>query len=379
MKNIFYTLLLLTVLLCSCSDKKQLSNFQSITVNTAMGSADTTGFEKALREKKFVFPSDNGAHPKFRTEWWYFTGNLISKEGKRFGYQFTIFRNSLSPSKNDTGSDWRSNQIYMGHFTLTDIDNNNFYYFERFSRDGNKLAGVEVDPFKLWLEDWSVTETEKGNYEFPKVIISANDKDVNIKLTLELAKPVVLQGEKGLSMKNKETGNASYYYSATKIKTYGSINVSGKEFIAEGFSWLDREWSTSALSEKQKGWDWFSLQFDNNVEIMYYQIRNKDGSVETSSSGSIVLPNGLKENLKPEDMILKQTGEWKNKDNKIYPSGWTLNIPSRKIELTITPAVKNQELNVSVKYWEGSVLIEGTFGGDKIKGSGYVELTGYAD
>lgn len=344
-----------------------------------MGSADTTGFEKALREKKFVFPSDNGAHPKFRTEWWYFTGNLISKEGKRFGYQFTIFRNSLSPSKNDTGSDWRSNQIYMGHFTLTDIDNNNFYYFERFSRDGNKLAGVEVDPFKLWLEDWSVTETEKGNYEFPKVIISANDKDVNIKLTLELAKPVVLQGEKGLSMKNKETGNASYYYSATKIKTYGSINVSGKEFIAEGFSWLDREWSTSALSEKQKGWDWFSLQFDNNVEIMYYQIRNKDGSVETSSSGSIVLPNGLKENLKPEDMILKQTGEWKNKDNKIYPSGWTLNIPSRKIELTITPAVKNQELNVSVKYWEGSVLIEGTFGGDKIKGSGYVELTGYAD
>jgi predicted secreted hydrolase len=379
MKKILYTLLLLTVILYSCSEKKQLNNSESVSVTNAMSSADTTGFEKALLDRKFVFPDDNGAHPKFRTEWWYFTGNLTSKEGKRFGYQFTIFRNSISPSINDTGSNWRSNQIYMGHFTLTDIDNNNFYYFERFSRDGNKLAGVEADPFKLWLEDWSVTESEKGNYEFPKVIISANEKDINIKLILELVKPIVLQGEKGLSMKNKETGSASYYYSATKIKTYGSISVSGKEFLADGYSWLDREWSTSALSEKQKGWDWFSLQLDNNFEIMYYQIRNKDGSVDPSSLGSIVLSNGLKENLKPEEMILRQTGEWKNKDNKVYPSSWTLNIPSRKIELTIIPVVKNQELNVSVKYWEGSVLIDGTYRTDKIKGSGYVELTGYAD
>jgi len=366
-------------MLYSCSDKKRPDNPDSISVTNAMSSADTTGFEKALSKKKFVFPEDNGSHPKFRTEWWYFTGNLTSKEGRRFGYQFTVFRNAIAPSKNDPGSDWRSNQIYMGHFTLTDVDNNKFYYFERFSRDGNKLAGVEADPFKLWLEDWSVTEAGKGIHEFPLVVLAANENDINIKFKLELTKPVVLQGDNGLSLKNKETGNASYYYSATKIKTSGNISVSGKEFSAEGYSWLDREWSTSALSEKQKGWDWFSLQLDNNVEIMYYRIRNKDGRVDSSASGSIVLPDGFKENLKQQDMIFKQKGEWFNNNNKVYPSGWSLIIPTRKIELTIVPAVKNQELNVSVKYWEGSVFVEGTYEGRKIKGAGYVELTGYAD
>lgn len=378
MKRIIF-LILIAVIFYSCSEKKAINEKQSFTVSNTLSSADTTGFEKAVNERKFVFPVDNGAHPSFRTEWWYFTGNLSTKEGKNFGYQFTIFRNAISPLKKDTASAWRSSQVYMGHFTLTDIDNDKFYFFERFRRDGNKLAGVEANPFKLWLEDWTVTETLKGNYEFPDVILSAKDKDISVEFNLELLKSVVLQGENGLSKKSNDFGNASYYYSATKIKTSGKINIAGKEYSVDGFSWLDREWSTSALSQNQKGWDWFSLQLDNDTELMYYQLRNKDGSVDASSKGSIVLPDGVKENLKPKDVILKPAGQWKNNEGKVYPSGWKLSIQSRSIDLDIVPAVRNQELNVSVKYWEGSVVIKGIYEGKKVTGNGYVELTGYAD
>ena len=366
-------------MLYSCSDKRKEYEGKQQSVSSAMGSADTAGFEKAVKERKFLFPEDNGAHSTFRTEWWYFTGNLTSKEGKRFGYQFTIFRNAISPLKMDSASAWSSNQVYMGHFAVTDIDNNKFYYFEKFSRDGNKLAGAEASPLKVWIEDWTVTETDAGKYEFPNVKLSAKDKEISLDLELSLSKPIVLQGQNGLSQKSKEAGNASYYYSATRIETKGTIKIEGKDYKVEGSSWLDREWSTSALADYQKGWDWFSLQLDNNVEIMYYQLRNKDGSVDETSKGSIVFPDGKKENIKANEVELKVTEEWKNPDNKSYPSGWILNIPSRNISLTVRSAVKNQELNVSVKYWEGSVMIEGTVEGNKITGRGYTELTGYAD
>lgn len=372
-------LILISQVFYSCSDEKKNYDGKRMSVSSAMGSADTTGFEKAIKERKFIFPDDNGAHPTFRTEWWYFTGNLTSKEGKRFGYQFTIFRNAISPVNADTSSSWRSNQIYMGHFAVTDIDRDKFYYFERFSRDGNNLAGAETKPFRVWIEDWNITETGAGKYEFPIVRITAKEKDVSLDLELVPTKPIVLQGQNGLSQKSMEAGNASYYYSATRIETKGTINIEGKDNTVEGSSWLDREWSTSALAEYQKGWDWFSLQLDNNIELMFYQLRNKDGSVDETSKGSIVFPDGKKENIRADDVELKVTGEWKNADGKLYPSGWTMKIPSRNISLTIRPAIKNQELNLSIKYWEGSVIIEGTFEGNNIAGRGYIELTGYAD
>jgi predicted secreted hydrolase len=370
-------IVIIIITFSSCSEKKPET--ESASVSEAMGSADTTGFEKAINERKFIFPDDNGAHPSFRTEWWYFTGNLTSEEGRRYGYQFTIFRNAISPEVSESPSAWKSNQVYMGHFALTDIGNDKFYYFERFSRDGNMLAGAEASPFKVWIEDWSVTETGIGKYEFPDVRLRAKDKNISLDLELKPEKPVVLQGENGLSMKSKDTGNASYYYSATRIETKGKIILEGKEFITEGYSWLDREWSTSALSDNQKGWDWFSLQLDNNTEIMYYQLRNKNGSIDETSKGSLVFTDGSKVNLRMDDIILTTAGEWQNPAGKVYPSGWLLKIPSRNTELKITPAIKNQELDVSIKYWEGSVYIEGIYEGRRVKGRGYTELTGYAD
>lgn len=379
-KFIFFNIVMIisALIFISCGEEIKNDNTKSVSVSEVLGSESDSGFKKAVQKIRFSFPEDNGAHPDFRTEWWYFTGNLETKTGRKFGYQFTIFRTALSPEKTGKNSDWNSNQVYMGHFTVTDIEKNDFYYSEKFSREGNELAGAVASPLKIWIEDWQVNEIPglSGN-EFPPVKISAETDEAIIDLSLTPLKNIILQGDEGLSKKSGEEGNASYYYSVTRIKTTGKVNIKGEEFEVTGYSWLDREWSTSALSPEQKGWDWFSLQLDNDFEVMYYQMRKKDGSADNFSKGAIVNPQGEKENIFLQDVNLEVTGYWNNDDGVQYPSGWKWIIPSRQIDLIITPAVKNQELKLSVRYWEGSVFVNGRFGTENVNGRGYVELTGY--
>ena len=369
---------LFVLLLPGCKDKKVITDNGGISLSKAMGDMESEGFSKAVEKRKFVFPDDHGPHSDFRTEWWYFTGNLISDEGKEFGYQFTIFRTALTKSKPERISEWSTNQIYMAHFAVTDIDGNKFYFDEKFSREGNNLAGAQASPLKIWLEDWQIIQAEdRAEFDLPVMSIKAKSEDVVINFKLEAVKPIVLQGDDGLSQKGSQVGNASYYYSYTRIKTEGKIILDGKEFSVNGFSWMDREWSTSALSEDQKGWDWFALQLEDNTEIMYYQMRKNDGSPDIFSKGVLVDENGSSQLIKKEDVVLNVTNNWKAQNGVAYPSGWPLQIPEKNIDLRITPAIKNQFLDVSVKYWEGSVKIEGTRSGSKINGRGYVELTGY--
>ena len=374
----FFSILLLTFVLFACEDKKVITDDSGVSLSKAMGDVESEDFSKAVEKRKFVFPDDHGPHPDFRTEWWYFTGNLVSDDGKEFGYQFTIFRTALSKEKSERNSEWNSNQIYMAHFTITDINENKFYFDERFSREGNNLAGAQINPFKVWLEDWQVEQN--GNsiiFDLPALNIRAKTKNSEINLTLEAIKPLVLQGDKGLSQKGSQVGNTSYYYSYTRLKTSGKVILEEKENKVSGFSWMDREWSTSALSKDQKGWDWFSLQLDDNTEIMYYQMRKNDGSPDIFSKGVLVDENGLSQSIKKEEVVLKVTDNWKALDGATYPSGWTLQIPTKNIDLKITPAMKDQFIDVSIKYWEGSVKIEGTKYSNRVSGRGYVELTGY--
>lgn len=380
-KFILYIILIIPALIfLSCGEKTTDENSKSISVSEVLGSESDSGFKKSVEKIRFGFPEDNGAHPEFRTEWWYFTGNLETKTGRKFGYQFTIFRTALSPEKTEKNSDWNSNQVYMGHFTVTDIENNDFYYSEKFSRDGNELAGAVAAPLKIWVEDWRVIEVAGlPGKEFPEVKLSAGTDETAIELSLTPAKNIILQGDEGLSKKSGEEGNASYYYSVTRINTSGKVKINDEEFEVTGYSWLDREWSTSALSPEQKGWDWFSLQLDNDFEVMYYQMRKKDGSADDFSKGAIVNPQGEKENIFVQDVILSVTEYWTNDEGMQYPSGWKLLVPSKQIELIITPAVKNQELKLSVRYWEGSVIVSGKFGTENVTGRGYVELTGYEE
>lgn len=377
MKN-FLLILSLVVLFFACDDKKIIDSEKGVSLSKAMGEVEDEDFSKVVEKRKFVFPDDHGPHPEFRTEWWYFTGNLVSDDGKEFGYQFTIFRTALSKEKSERNSEWNSNQIYMAHFAVTDIDGNKFYFDERFSREGNNLAGAQINPFKVWVEDWQIIQTEdKATFDLPIITVKAKSEKAEIDFKLESVKFFVLQGDEGLSQKGKQPGNASYYYSYTRLETEGKIFLEGKEFSVNGFSWMDREWSTSALSEDQKGWDWFALQLDDNTEIMYYQMRKKDGTSDVFSKGVFVDEKGASQLIKKDDVALEVTGYWESPDGVKYPSGWNLQIPSKEIDLKITPAVKNQLMDVVIRYWEGSVKIEGTKSGSKTAGRGYVELTGY--
>jgi predicted secreted hydrolase len=345
------------------SEKGRPADFSSM-----LSGDSTPGFKKALEVRSFIFPEDSGPHPGYQTEWWYYTGNLEDSSGRSFGYQLTFFRRALNPDNVNRESAWAANQIYFAHFTVSDIENKKFYTAQRWSRAALKLAGAKADPHKVWIGNWS--SGKDGNV----FILIASENDFSINLMLEPVKPVVLQGDRGLSQKGGDPGNASYYYSITRLKTEGSLKVDGTEFQVQGLSWLDREWSTSALGEDLKGWDWFSLQLDDGRDIMLYQLRGKDGSIDTHSAGALIDKDGSIINLESSEFDIKVLDSWESPDTGVlYPSKWHVSIPEYAVDLTVTPYQPNQELNLSFIYWEGAVSISG--GG--LSGNGYVELTGY--
>jgi predicted secreted hydrolase len=336
------------------------------------GDAD---FARALKPRQFSFPADHGAHNPYRTEWWYFTGNLENSEGQKFGYELTFFRFALSTKPHSSRSVWRNNQLYMAHLALTDVKENRFYTDERFSRAGNELAGAANNKYQVWLYDWSAMAEDK--VDFP-LRLRAKSDEFAIDLLLNTQKSLVLQGEQGLSQKSAEPGNASYYYSYTRLPTQGTLTIGGINHSVIGNSWMDREWSTSSLSKEQSGWDWFALQLSDNSELMFYQLRRKDGQQDNNSAGSLVLADSTKVPLKMQDVTVKTLDTWRSPHSKInYPSRWRLSVPSRKLEVDIVPLINDQELNVSYRYWEGAVSITGTKNGKAISGQGYVELVGY--
>lgn len=338
-------------------------------------SGEAEGFRQATEPRQFLFPEDHGPHPDFRTEWWYLTGNLTSSSGRRIGYQFTLFRNALATEETPRPSQWATRQVYMGHLAVTDVDNKRFFAFERFARGAAGLAGVELEPFRAWLEDW---ELSSGDSSLP-FQLQASAGEIALDLVLVPTKPSVLQGEAGLSRKGSEPGNASYYYAFTRLATSGLIHLDGRDIEVQGSSWLDREWSTSALEPNQSGWDWFALQLDDGTDAMVYQIRRDDGSPDPVSSGSRIGVDGARSALGWSDFQLEVLDWWTSPETGVrYPSGWRLRIPGDQLDLQIEPLVRDQELRLSVLYWEGAVQVEGTRGSTPISGRGYVELTGYA-
>jgi predicted secreted hydrolase len=298
-------------------------------------------------------------------------------DGRRFGFQFTLFRNALNPEKPLKNSNWRTNQIYMGHFALTDVEENRFFFSERFSRENADLAGVQITPFRIWLEDWEV-KGDASNSKFPQQI-RAKTKDIELDIQLTSLKPMVLQGNQGHSQKGSRPGNASYYYSFTRMKTQGTLKILNHEFKVFGNSWMDREWSTSALEKDQKGWDWFALQLSDGREIMLYQIRQKNGKADITSKGVVVDRFGDSRKLEWNELKLNILSIWTSPETGIkYPSGWSLEIPSENLNLQIMPLIKKQELRTAVNYWEGAVGVESIESRKELKGNGYVELTGYS-
>lgn len=358
---------------CSTNPTKEpgLTQISADAANTAQ----VTGFSRAAPGYQLVFPEDYGPHNDYQTEWWYYTGNLNAQDGRRFGYQLTFFRRALRPpiDAKESPSAWASEQIYLGHFALSDIKESDFYAFERYSRGSAGLAGAETDPFRVWIYDWEVNEVEPSKFE-----LYAQQNGIELNLTLEDMKGPILHGNNGYSQKGPDQGNASYYYSKTRLDTIGTLKMDGTDYPVTGSSWMDHEFSTSVLTEEQVGWDWFSIQLDNGYELMLFQIRRADGSIDPFSSGTLIAPDGSTQTLQQKDFKISIINEWKSpRSGGIYPASWEINLNSPEINLEITPLQSDQELNLSYTYWEGAVDINGVFNTQPVTGVGYTELTGY--
>lgn len=366
--------LLLIVVLSACDRHAPTGRQAAQTVPIGQGMAATPdpGFARATVPRAFEFPADHGAHPAYATEWWYFTGNLHTDDNTRFGYQLTLFRIGLQSGAAADDADWRTNQIYMGHLAISDIGQRLHLSHERFSRAAVGLAGAHSDPLRVWLGPWSIDGTPGDT--FP-IRLKAEDNDIAIALTLERGdRPRVLQGERGLSRKGDAPGNASYYYSYTRLPTQGEIRIANRHFRVSGNSWFDREWSSSALAADQAGWDWFSLHLDDGRDLMFYRMRDQDGTAQRFSNGVLVDADGTTHTLSLDGVQADPTRTWQDRDGVAYPVAWDLSIPQHALELHIEAAFDDQAMRHTVRYWEGAVVVSGTH-----SGVGYLEMSGYAD
>ena len=340
-----------------------------------LGSDADVGFARALTPRTFAFPADHGPHPEFRNEWWYVTGNLDDEDGRRFGFELTIFRFALTPAVAASSSAWRTNQVYIAHLAVTDAEDEGFYVAQRYSRGAVGLAGAQAAPFRVWIDDWEMA----GQPHTEAWRLRASDAAVGIDLELQALKSPVLNGIDGLSQKSADPENASYYYSITRMRTEGGLRIGKRDYTVSGLSWLDREWSTSALAADQVGWDWFALQLDDGSELMFYGLRSKDGTWDNASAGTFVDAGGADSHLAAGDAEITVLDIWASPEGGTYPARWLLQVPRFDLELTVTPIIEDQELFTTVRYWEGAVDVEGERDQVPVKGRGYVELTGYAE
>jgi predicted secreted hydrolase len=324
-----------------------------------------------------TFPADFGAHSDFRTEWWYYTGNLQTSEARHFGFELTIFRVGLVPPTVElpNDSDWSSRDVYFAHFAISDIGSDHFYAFQRYSRPGPGLAGAQASPYRVWLEDWNVTERTPGVYQ-----LQAEQEGVTLDLTLTDEMGVVLHGENGYSRKGKNPSNASYYFSQPHLRAGGFVHINDVEYPVSGLAWHDHEFSTGVLDETQIGWDWFSLQFEDGPALMLFQLRERNGGTSASSSGTWIVDIGTSQPLDKSDFEIAVLDEWRSPHTQgVYPSSWNIRIPKLACLLNVHPWMADQEINFPpIVYWEGAVRFEGSCNKITVRGNGYIELTGYA-
>jgi predicted secreted hydrolase len=336
-------------------------------------------WKQAVGPWQWSFPRDYGAHPAFRTEWWYFTGNLRDAEGKRFGYQLTFFRQGIVPEAKNPSNPWAIRDLYLAHFTLTDVSAGQFWCAEQVSRKGPGLAGASEKEMDVRLLNWT------AKMEGDRIRISARDSQMELSLELSPRKPLVLHGLNGLSRKGPRDGQASYYSSFTDLSTHGSIRtpLSPSYIDVQGTSWFDHEFGSNQLASNQVGWDWFSLHLSDGQDLMIYFLRRTDGTVEPTSSGTLVDAAGQLTHLRLPDIRVEVLDHWKSpKSGGMYPSHWRIRIPGSGINLLVHPLVAAQELitegSTGVIYWEGAVAGQGESSGKDVNCEGYIEMTGYA-
>lgn len=335
-------------------------------------------FRSALPGYQYRFPHDHGTHNDFQTEWWYYTGHLRAADGKTFGFQLTFFRRAAAPETAARNpSRWAIRHLYFAHFAVTDEGGHRFHFSEKISRAGIGKAGAEAGRLAVWIEDWRVQADGEAH------VLQAQAEGGALRLRLTPEKPPVIHGADGVSRKGEGPGESSHYYSFTRMRTEGTFILGGTSFPVTGLSWMDHEFGSNRLGSEQVGWDWFSLQLADSTELMVYQIRRRDGSVEPVSGGTWIRADGAAVSLPRDAIVIDVLDRWQSLQSRgRYPGRWRISVPSVRLTVEVIPTVSDQELitrrSTQVTYWEGSVTVTGAREGRPVSGLGYAELTGYA-
>lgn len=320
-------------------------------------------FKKALPGHSIRLPADHAAHPDYRSEWWYLTGNLKDEQGRDYGMQWTLFRQGIE-QEIKSENPWLTPQLWLAQFAITDVSKGSHQQDERTSRQGPGLAGASGGQY--WLKEWRLTS--QGKSLFPATLkVQSKTGDLDVKVSA--AKPAVLQGKAGYS--EKSPGNASFYYSYPRLIISGTLTLDGETRNVSGEGWFDHEWSSSVLAEWQSGWDWFSLQFDDGRELMLFRLRTKSGRANPENRyGILIERDGSSRVLNPAQIRLTPGKTWRGPKGQAYPIEWQLK--AGDLNLRIQARQPNQAMTGRFDYWEGAVTVEGD-----AKGVGYLEMTGY--
>jgi predicted secreted hydrolase len=348
--------LLLMLLLSGCDDSAPVEKGFAGLGNEA------ASFTPVVPGREFSFPADHGPHDGFRIEWWYVTANLKDDQGREFGVQWTLFRSALNASPEVPG--WENQTIWLGHAAATSATAH--HAAERYARGGVGQAGVNAQPFNAWIDDWRFGS--QGPDGLVDLQLSARDKGFGYALRLTSTHPPVLQGDKGFSQKS-EQGQASYYYSQPFFQASGTLDIDGQTYQVSGPAWLDREWSSQPLTANQSGWDWFSLHLDSGEQVMLYRMRQKNG--EPYLTGTWIGATGQAQLLHAADINLAPR-DTANVAGRSMPVSWSIRVPAKHLDITITALNPNAWMDLRIPYWEGPVRLSGSH-----VGQGYLEMTGY--
>jgi predicted secreted hydrolase len=333
-------------------------------------------YQVALPGYHYSFPHDYFSHPAFQTEWWYYTGNLQSADGRRFGFELTFFRQAIDRDAAKSAA-WNAQDLYLAHLALSDLTAGRFYHSERTNRAGPGIAGVDQAAQRIWNGNWQIA------WKDSEQLLQAVAESFQLHLTLHSEKPPVIHGENGVSQKAEGPGRASHYISLTRLVTGGSIMLNGKIVDVSGLAWMDHEFFTHQLGSEQAGWDWLSMQLDDHTELMLFHIRRKDASIDPFSAGTYIDAQGHPTHLRKEDFILQPVGDtWTSPTNgATYPIRWKMEIAKLNIALEATTPLAAQELagktRLAPTYWEGAIIVSGKRAAQPLSGRGYLEMTGY--
>ncbi len=377
MAGVMAALICILLLTSIAGQPGQLEQAERTRPDSREKSSPDEPWQKALPPYRFSFPADHSSHPDYKIEWWYYTGNVTSGDGRWFGYQLTFFRVGVDFAPQNP-SRWTVRDLYSTHLAVSDIDGGQFDNAEKINRSGVGWAGASTDNFRVWNEDWEAKLERNGNH-----ILTAIDGEIGIELELEPGKPPIAHGDRGVSQKGSTPGNASHYYSLTRMPTAGHLIVKGERIKVSGLSWMDHEFGSSFLEKGQIGWDWMSLQLDDGTDLMLYRFRRQDGALDPHSNGTIINSDGRYFPIAFDRFEMQPISTWRSKRTGAeYPVEWRVKVPDKGIDLTIKAAISDQEMETAestgVTYWEGSVEIEGIHRGRRVRGRGYLEMTGYA-